>query len=152
MSAIMEYIKCAYILDDLSKQKYGPDTIIVDSYFGPTIQRETSESFSQLQERLLSLTNQVQDELEGLRKQFITNQINAMLTQVDMGMGEEISYHKQVESFFDVSADLISAKDIEIMQERVKNGLLKRGLKGDTTEEIATWRKKYELTGEILLV
>lgn len=122
----------------------------VDAYCGPhevkaRIEKEEKKPLNDLYSEAEHLYQTVPQE-DVPRKIFLEKQVTGIMATLQVLQGEEISYRKQVELFFDIKPEKIPDSHFEKYKQ-----VLQDMFKGENlTEALEKWRRTREISGDVL--
>lgn len=148
------YIRLAYQVDQLMKKKFGADTIIVDSYFGPDLSNLSVEKVDPD-----SLLDKIQTQQSQVKKSlfaepmytFFKKQLDALALLVRYALGEEISFETRVNIGLDVDVQVVKSERIEELAEEAARELKQKVRKGTLTSMATRWQKASLIKGDAIL-
>ncbi|MHA2408257.1 MAG: hypothetical protein ACXACA_07790 [Candidatus Ranarchaeia archaeon] len=146
-----EFLETCFLIDQLMKNKYGKDAIVVDSYFGDPPKPKTAGDWDTALEKLIKLQTHVESFDDPYHRNYLTKQLLGLRTQVELGLEKKISYIDQVQRMLEVNPVRPPKSDVVKLQKKVIDELRVRNMKGDPEEEITKWRKAGEIPGDKLI-
>ncbi|MFX1318054.1 MAG: hypothetical protein ACFE9D_00025 [Promethearchaeota archaeon] len=144
------YIYLGFKIDHFLKQEIGPDTIIVDSYFGPSeLKPEKSvvdpDGLLSLIKRFqVNVKKQIRDEP---RRSYLLRQSDALKLLVQYGLEEPVTFQERVKIGLNVDVVTISSERIDELTEQASRALRNEVLTGDLTSMATRWRNRAMTKG-----
>ena len=144
------YIYIGFQIDYFLKQEIGPDTIIVDSYFGPSeLKPEKSVVdpdglLSLIRRFQVNIKKQIRDEP---RRSYLLRQSDALRLLVRYGLEDPVTFQERVNIGLDVDVVTISSERIDELTEQASRALRNEVLSGDLTSMATRWRKRAMTKG-----
>jgi hypothetical protein len=144
------YIHIGFQVDHFLKQEIGPDTIIVDSYFGPSDLKPEISSVDP--DELLNLISRFKVRVKKKirqepRRSYLVRQSDALKLLVCYGLEEPVTFQERVKTGLDVDVVTISGERIDELSEQAARALRKEVLTGDLTAMATRWRKRAMTSG-----
>jgi hypothetical protein len=149
-----DYIRLSYQVDQLLKEKFGEETIIVDSYFGPDFGGLSIEKIDPdvLYGKIHNLRSQVKKyHLAEPLRTFLKKQLDALALLVRLALDEEISFETRVKIGLDVDVVVVKNERIEELAEETARELKQRVRSGTLTSMATQWQKRSLIKGDEVL-
>jgi hypothetical protein len=144
------YVHLAYKVDAFLKEALGPDTIVVDCYFGPDLPDGLTKTVDpdQLLSDIKTLQKSVKTKaVSAQRRIFLTKQLEAMSLLVKYALKEKITFEQRVRTGLDVDIVTVRSERIEELAEHAARVLSKKVRKADLTTMATQWRKSAIVKG-----
>ncbi len=145
------YVHLAHQLDYYLKQSLGKETIVVDSYFGPSLPSDIPVSNDD-PDKLLGLLKNLQTTVrknvrEETKRKYLSHQIEAMILLLRFSLDEPVSFEQRVRIGLDVEPVVVHSERVEELREQTFRMLRRKEMKDDLTTMAARWRKRSLITG-----
>ncbi len=148
------YINLAFQVGHFLKAQIGKDTIVVDSYFGPS--ELQPDKLTVEPDFLLKTINQLQATVkkqirENPRRSYLIRQLDALTLLVNYGLDETVSFEERVKTGLDIDVVTVPSERINELTEQADRVLRKEVLKADLTTMATSWRKRAMTTGSEII-
>lgn len=145
------YVHLAHQVDAFLKEVLGPDTIVVDCYFGPNLPDDLTRTVDP--DKLLSAIKALQKAVKvkvetDPRRTFLTKQLEAMGLLVRYALKEKITFEQRVRTGLDVDIVTVRSERIEELTEQAARALRKKVRKADLTTMATQWQKRALISGK----
>jgi hypothetical protein len=145
----LEEIAPAYVKLVLALGVYDPD--YVDAYYGPSDWRAAAQADKRplpeirsdarrLLARLATLRPDGKDELLALRHEYLTRQLEALATRVDMLSGQKLTFNEESRALYNAVAPALSDEHFEKLRARLEPLLPGAG---SLAERYEAYRKRF---------